>query len=287
VHSTKRSIWRTATRTRIELNRAELGLKRGLLAEARECCDRAYELFTRVGSQSGLGESCKFYGVLFRGMQRPALARVAPEARGRVGRSCEDRLLEAEAQNECALLHLDQGDNRTALERLNRAHRLFTDLRARAELMDVDGRLDRLEETYLEVVRAWGESIESKDRYTAGHCGRVADHACMLADALGFTGRDLTWIRMGGFLHDVGKIAVPETILNKTGRLTDDEFEIMKSHTTAGDVSSHRSTSPTTSARSFATITSGGTARATRTASRARRFRWWLASCAWRTSTMR
>jgi hypothetical protein len=80
---------------------------------------------------------------------------------------------------------------------------------------------------------------------------------------------------------------VPETILNKTGRLTDDEFEIMKSHTTAGDVSSHRSTSPTTSARSFATITSGGTARATRTASRARRFRWWLASCAWRTSTMR
>jgi putative nucleotidyltransferase with HDIG domain len=219
----------------IELNRAELYLKRGMFGEARECCDRAYELFTRVGSQSGLGECCKFYGVLFREMQRPALAESHLKRAVDLAVSCEDRLLEAEAQNECALLHLDQGDNRTALERLNRAHSLFRDLRARAELMDVDGRLDRLEETYLEVVRAWGESIESKDRYTAGHCGRVADYACLLAQALGFEGRDLTWIRMGGFLHDVGKIAVPESILNKTGKLTDDEFAIMKSHTTAGD----------------------------------------------------
>jgi putative nucleotidyltransferase with HDIG domain len=219
----------------IELNRAELYLKRAMLGDARDCCDRAYELFTRVGSQSGLGESCKFYGVLFREMKRPALAESHLRRAVDLALSCEDRLLEAEAQNECALIHLDQGDNRTALERLNRAHSLFAELRARAELLDVDGRLDRLEETFIKVVRAWGESIESKDRYTAGHCGRVADYACMLAGALGFDGRDLTWIRMGGFLHDVGKIAVPESILNKTGKLTDDEFAVMKNHTTAGD----------------------------------------------------
>jgi putative nucleotidyltransferase with HDIG domain len=219
----------------IELNRAELHLKRGSFDEARDCCDRAFEVFNRVGSQSGLGEAYKFYGVLYREMGKQGLADTHLKNAIDLAVSCEDRLLEAEAQNEAALLHLVTGDNRTALQRLNRAHLLFTGLRARAELLDVDGRLDRLEETFLTVVKAWGESIESKDRYTAGHCERVADYACMLAQALGFEGRDLTWIRMGGFLHDVGKIVVPPEILNKRGKLSDEEFDVMKSHTTAGD----------------------------------------------------
>jgi putative nucleotidyltransferase with HDIG domain len=219
----------------IELNRAELHLKRRGYDEARDCCDRAFEVFVRMGSQSGLGEAYKFYGALFREMNKPGLSETHLRHAIELAMSCEDRLLEAEAQNEAALLHLAVGDNRRALERLNRAHRLFSDLRARAELLDVDGRLDRLEETFLKVVKAWGESIESKDRYTAGHCERVADYACMLAASLGFQGRDLTWIRMGGFLHDVGKIAVPAEILNKPGRLSPEEFDVMKSHTTAGD----------------------------------------------------
>jgi putative nucleotidyltransferase with HDIG domain len=219
----------------IELNRAELHLKRGGYDEARDCCDRAFEVFSRMGSQSGLGEAYKFYGALFREMNKPGLSETHLRQAIDLAIHCEDRLLEAEAQNEAALLHLAVGDNRKALERLNRAHRLFTDLRARAELLDVDGRLDRLEETFLSVVKAWGESIESKDRYTAGHCERVAGYACLLAEQFGFAGRDLTWIRMGGFLHDVGKIAVPAEILNKPGRLSAEEFEVMKNHTIAGD----------------------------------------------------
>jgi putative nucleotidyltransferase with HDIG domain len=219
----------------IELNRAELYLKRGSFDEARDCCDRSFEVFSRVGSQSGLGEAYKFYGVLYREMGKQGLAETHLRNAIELAVSCEDRLLEAEAQNEAALLNLATGDNRAALQRLNRAHSLFTGLRARAELMDVDGRLDRLEETFLKVTKAWGESIESKDRYTRGHCERVADYATMLAQELGFEGRDLTWIRMGGFLHDVGKIVVPPAILNKPGKLTDEEFAVMKSHTTAGD----------------------------------------------------
>ncbi len=219
----------------IELNRAELHLKRGVVGDARDCCDRAFEVFSRVGSQSGLGEAYKFYGVLYREMGKPGLATTHLRNAIETAVGCEDRLLEAEARSEAALLHLDNGENRTALECMNRAHRLFTDLRARAELLDVDSRLDRLEETFLKVVKAWGESIESKDRYTAGHCERVADYACLLAEALGFQGRDLTWMRMGGFLHDVGKIVVPPAILNKPGKLSPEEFDVMKTHTTAGD----------------------------------------------------
>ena len=66
--------------------------------------------------------------------------------------------------------------------------------------------------------------------YTLGHCECVADHACELELAAGLDPQDLTWFRMGAFLHDVGKVAVPSDILNKPGPLTDSEWAIMKQH---------------------------------------------------------
>ncbi len=219
----------------VELNRAELHLERGDLARARESCDRSFEIFSHLDSPAGRGEAYKFYGVLFREMGRPGLAASHFERAVHLAESCQDRLLEAESSSEWALLHLAEGRNQDALRRLNHAHHLFRELQARSELLDLERRLDKLEETYLRVVKAWGDSIESKDRYTAGHCERVADYACRLAELLGFEGRDLTWLRMGAFLHDVGKTAVPEDVLNKPGKLTDSEWEVMKSHTTVGD----------------------------------------------------
>jgi putative nucleotidyltransferase with HDIG domain len=219
----------------IELNRAELYLKRGDHARARECCDRSYEVFARVDAPSGLSEACKFYGILFQRTGKPKLAEDHFRRAVELAASCEDRLIEAESHSEWALLHLAAGRSREALQCLNRASRLFGDLHARAELLDAERRLDGLEETYLRVVKAWGDSIESKDLYTAGHCQRVADYACTLAAELGFAGRDLTWLRMGAFLHDVGKTEVPAEILNKPGKLTDEEFDLMKRHTVAGD----------------------------------------------------
>jgi putative nucleotidyltransferase with HDIG domain len=219
----------------LELNRAELHLMRGDFERARECCDRSFEIFSHMDSPSGLGEAYKFYGVLFREMHKTGLATAHFGRAVDLAETCEDRLLEAESRSEWALVHLAEGRNREALQCLNTSSRLFRELQARSELLDLERRLDRLEETYLRVVAAWGESIESKDRYTAGHCQRVADYACMLAEAFGFRGRDITWLRMGGFLHDVGKTAVPAEILNKPGKLTDEEWEIMKSHTTVGD----------------------------------------------------
>jgi putative nucleotidyltransferase with HDIG domain len=108
-------------------------------------------------------------------------------------------------------------------------------LQASADVSNIDSRLDNLEQTFLRVMQRWGESIESKDVYTRGHCERVADYACLLARQVGIAGRDLTWFRMGAFLHDVGKIEVPEAILNKPGQLTAEEWVVMQRHTTAGD----------------------------------------------------
>lgn len=218
----------------VDMNRAELHLRRGRLAAARESCDRAFETYGRMGSDPGRGEAFKVYGIIARHAGKQYLATSHLDSALDLARRSGDPLLEAEVEAERAILFLDQQENQEALRSLNRAHQLFGELQARRELFDLDRRLDRLEHTYLEVVQRWGASIEAKDQYTAGHCERVADYACMLAAAVGYTGRDLAWFRMGGFLHDVGKTAVPAEVLNKPGKLTAEEWSVMKSHTTVG-----------------------------------------------------
>jgi putative nucleotidyltransferase with HDIG domain len=219
----------------IQINRAELYVRSRDALRARECCDQAFELYQRIHSESGMAETHKWYGVIYRDSSRPALADTHLRAAVETARGCDDRLLEAEAMAEWAVVHLNAERNGEALQCLNGAHRIFADMHARRELVDLDRRLDQLEDTYLRVVRAWAESIESKDRYTAGHCERVANYSCLLAQAVGITGRDLTWLRMGGYLHDVGKISVPAEVLNKAGKLSEEEWALMQNHTVEGD----------------------------------------------------
>jgi putative nucleotidyltransferase with HDIG domain len=219
----------------IQLNRADLYLKQERYDDARACADQGFEIFGMLDSRYGLGEAYKLYGMMFRGAGKPQLAEAHLSIVVELAHKADYKLLEAEALAEHALVFLDLGQNREALHALNRAHRRFTELQAARELLDIDDRLDGLERSYLQVVAAWGESIESKDTYTAGHSSRVAELTCRLAAALGFEGRELTWIRMGAYLHDVGKIAVDSAILRKAGKLTDEEWTQMKSHTVAGD----------------------------------------------------
>lgn len=74
------------------------------------------------------------------------------------------------------------------------------------------------------------QTIELKDPYTRGHCESVARHALMIADLLKLTDEDKKALRYGSWLHDCGKIGVPENILNKNGVLDEHEFEIIKKH---------------------------------------------------------
>lgn len=219
----------------IQLNTAELHLKSDDLELAREHCGKAFSIFSRLQSKTSLAETYKLFGSIYRAAGKPQLAETHFAVVVELARACEDRLLVAEIEHERALLHVSEGRNREALRSLNQAHEIFAAFKARNEILDIAKRLDRIEDTYLQVVQAWGESIESKDLYTAGHCSRVADYACALASALGIKGRDMTWMRMGAFLHDVGKTSVPTEVLNKPGKLTDEEFELMKRHTVIGD----------------------------------------------------
>jgi putative nucleotidyltransferase with HDIG domain len=219
----------------VHINHAELYVARGELDRAREACDEGFEIFSRLNDEQRQAEALKFYGVIYRDSGKLHLAEIHLQRAIQITRVSSNLLLEAQTQREMARVLRQQGRNRQALEALNRSHALFTQLQAQAEQADIDQRVAELEVDFLSLVRFWGESIEAKDRYTLGHCARVADYACRIAERAGLTERDLVWFRMGAFLHDVGKTEVPEEILNKPGRLTDEERAIMERHTVIGD----------------------------------------------------
>ncbi len=85
-----------------------------------------------------------------------------------------------------------------------------------------------------EIVEAFAKTIDMKDRYTKGHSKRVAMYTAMLTKELGYDEETIWKYYNIALLHDIGKIGVPEDVLNKPGRLTDAEFEIIKSHTNYG-----------------------------------------------------
>ena len=143
-------------------------------------------------------------------------------------------LLRADVAEQLAELYWAQKRHRDMLQSLNEAHSLYSQLKAQHRLAQVEKRNGALEARFLEMAKHWGDSIESKDRYTQGHCERVAFFSCVLADSAGFNSRSLFWFRIGALLHDIGKIIVPTDVLNKPGKLTDEEWAIMKRHPAAG-----------------------------------------------------
>ena len=85
-----------------------------------------------------------------------------------------------------------------------------------------------------DVIRSFAQAVEAKDYYTRGHSERVADYACRLARAVGLEKKEIERLHIAGMLHDIGKIGIPDHILNKPGALTDEEYEHMKRHSVMG-----------------------------------------------------
>ncbi len=86
----------------------------------------------------------------------------------------------------------------------------------------------------LHVVQALAEAIDAKDSYTHGHSSRVAEYAREIARRFGYTEKQQSDIYMMGLLHDVGKIGIPNSVINKPGRLTEEEYSIIKKHPVLG-----------------------------------------------------
>jgi putative two-component system response regulator len=99
---------------------------------------------------------------------------------------------------------------------------------------EVDRRTKENENLSFHVVQTLAEAIDAKDTYTNGHSGRVAEYAREISARYGYSKQQQDEIYMMGLLHDVGKIGVPDAVINKPGRLTDEEFDMIKQHPTVG-----------------------------------------------------
>ena len=212
------------------VNHAEAHFLRGRYDEARHMAEGALAIFDQLDSRADKSEAYKMIGMVYRETGRNALAESRLRTAIELATSAGSVLNEAEAARELALLMQLMGRNQDALALLNTAHRLFRRLDARIDLVYVGGKVAALETTYFEVVREWGQSIESADSYTFGHCERVAQRSLAVARELALDETAQTTIRLGAYLHDLGKVRVPHEILNKPGPLTGEEFEIVKMH---------------------------------------------------------
>ena len=93
---------------------------------------------------------------------------------------------------------------------------------------------DLLEKAYLESIETLRYTVEAKDTYTRGHSDRVSEYSVLIGKHLGLSEDDQKTLRIGGLFHDVGKIGVPDSILQKESKLTDDEYSEIKNHPSIG-----------------------------------------------------
>ncbi|MBU1943397.1 MAG: GAF domain-containing protein [Actinobacteria bacterium] len=89
---------------------------------------------------------------------------------------------------------------------------------------------DRLQDTYLGAIGALAAAIEARDPYTVGHSARVTQYAVAIAQSMGLATEEVEDLRLAGLLHDLGKIGIPDSILNKPGRLSEEEYSAIKMH---------------------------------------------------------
>jgi len=105
---------------------------------------------------------------------------------------------------------------------------------SRRQAKEIEAAYKQLQEAYDVTLSALMSALDARDRETEGHSVRVSRLACMMGEAVGLSGMQLKALERGALLHDIGKIGISDTILHKPGKLTDDEWKIMKTHPDIG-----------------------------------------------------
>lgn len=129
----------------------------------------------------------------------------------------------------CAIMiqyHIRTLDNLHYNERLEKE--------VKEKTLEIEEDKEKVELMSHQMIEALAEAIDAKDKYTKGHSFRVSRYAIILAKKIGLPQKEIKELEYEGLLHDVGKIGVPDAVLNKPGKLTDEEYAIIKSHTVKG-----------------------------------------------------
>jgi putative nucleotidyltransferase with HDIG domain len=124
-------------------------------------------------------------------------------------------------------------NHRQALEETQNYHQSLEEMvRARTEMLR--HAMEDLEHSYDVTLEALGDALDLKDSETEGHSKRVTAYAIALARAMGIPPEEIKIIARGAFLHDIGKMAIPDDILRKPGKLTEEEQALMREHCARG-----------------------------------------------------
>ncbi|MBA1432743.1 MAG: HD domain-containing protein [Epsilonproteobacteria bacterium] len=117
---------------------------------------------------------------------------------------------------------------------INEQGEIFEHLHLMYDVTDIVEIHQELEATQKEIIYKMGEIGESRSKETGNHVKRVAEYSKLLASLSGLTKKDAEVLFTASPMHDIGKVAIPDAILNKPGKLTSEEFEIMKKHAEIG-----------------------------------------------------
>lgn len=107
-------------------------------------------------------------------------------------------------------------------------------MEVRRQERELNKRKRQMEKVSLQMMQTLSTTIEAKDEYTRGHSHRVAEYAALIARELGWSPDEIMNLEYAAHLHDIGKIGIPDTILNKPARLTPEEYAVIKEHTVIG-----------------------------------------------------
>jgi putative nucleotidyltransferase with HDIG domain len=126
--------------------------------------------------------------------------------------------------------YVDRSRDSVAALRRHRDELAAANTRLGRALADNQDLMRSMQRSYLSTITSLARTIEAKDPYTGGHTERVRDFAMLLAREMGLSDEDLRAVEVGAIIHDIGKIGIPDGILTKPGRLTDEEFDAMRRH---------------------------------------------------------
>lgn len=219
----------------IQVNITRLELARNCFGDAASSIVLSEQLAEQCDDQRWAGEIAMQRGVVHR--ETGALTQAVKSLRTARGQAEDrgDRLLEADVAREMATTHWKANHSRETLLWLNRSRRILEDLQGRDETERAGIRAEELEALFLKTAEEWAVSVEARDDYQRGRARRVANYAVALANECGIEEGGRAWFEIGALLHDLGKAAVPLSILQKPGPLDAGEWVVMKRHPAEGE----------------------------------------------------
>lgn len=215
----------------VDINLADLYLKRGSIANAREHLFEAQKFLAKSKLVNAhLVETKILVGKIFCTENKYSNAKKALSEALKLSREIGSKFHEAEALLERGKLQSSSHNHFEALNDLESSYKIYNSIKADGRKEITEKVIGSIEHLYLEIFNSIGKQVDRKDSYTKGHSDRVASLALLLAKEMKLNTHMLKTIVAAGLLHDIGKIKIADHILNKPGKLTDAEFAEIKKH---------------------------------------------------------